>query len=83
MAIIVEYLKDNKKYIYMGASYSYYKEISPSLLGGDLFPNQEEGEFNCVLVSDEKGQLIWLPALDVKLISVDDMNPGEILKKHL
>jgi hypothetical protein len=80
MAIIVEYLKDNKKYIYIGASYSYYKEKSPSFFGGNLFPNEEEGEFNCVLVSDELGHLVWLPAQEVKLISVNGSSPSEILQ---
>jgi hypothetical protein len=79
MAIIVEYQKDNKKYIYIGASYSYFKEVTPSFFGGNLFPNQEEGEFNCILASDQEGKLIWLPATEVKVISVDGKRPDEIL----
>lgn len=80
MAIIVEYKKDNKKYIYLGASYSFYKEVTPGFLGGNLFPNEEEGEFNCILASDEKGELIWLPATEVKVVSIDGKRVDEILE---
>lgn len=79
MAIIVEHQADNKRYIYLGASYSYYKEITPSLFGGNLFPNEEEGEFNAVLVSDGQGKLIWLSATEVTLVSIDGKSPEELL----
>lgn len=81
MPIIVEHLKDNKRYIYIGASYSFYRDTSPSFFGGNLFPNEDEGEFNCVLVSDELGQLIWIPAGEIKVISINGIIPSEILQK--
>lgn len=79
MAIVVENSKDKKRYIYIGASYSYYKDSRPGAFGGSLFPHEEEGEFSGVLVSNEKGEIMWVDTAEISVISIDGKTPGEIL----
>ncbi|MEF9952460.1 MAG: hypothetical protein RR840_06960 [Clostridium sp.] len=79
MATIVKWNKNNKRYIYMGCSYSHYISKMESVIGGVLFPNVEEGTYNVILLSDENGDLMWVNADEVVLVSVDGVNPREIL----
>ncbi|MEG0371023.1 MAG: hypothetical protein RR515_01780 [Clostridium sp.] len=79
MATLVKWKKDNNKYIYMGCSFSHYVSKMESFIGGALLPNVEEGTYNVILLSNEKGELMWVNAEEVELISIDGKYPNEIL----
>ncbi|MDA8227987.1 MAG: hypothetical protein M0T74_09895 [Desulfitobacterium hafniense] len=44
MAIIVRHKENGKVFALIGTGYGAYKATRPSLLGGSLFPHEEEGE---------------------------------------
>ncbi|MEF9934402.1 MAG: hypothetical protein RR539_02280 [Clostridium sp.] len=77
---IVKWSKDNKNYIYMGCAFSYYQSKIEGYFGGVLFPNVEEGTHNLILLSDEGGNLLWVNAPEVTLVSINGESPSEILK---
>lgn len=81
MAVVVRHLKNKKNYILLGTSYAYYKDTTPAFFGGMLFPNEEKGEFRVAALSDEKGEIFWACTTDLRVISVDDASPMEVLKK--
>lgn len=81
MAIIVQHFETNKKFILLGTSYSHYKDSRPSFLGGNLFPHEEEGEYQLAAVCDEKGEIEWFSTSELTVIEVDGMAPNDVLRK--
>lgn len=83
MAVVVCHLKNKKNYILLGMSYAYYKDTTPGFFGtmGMLFPNEEKGEFRVAALSDEKGEIFWAYTTDLRVISVDEFSPMEVIKK--
>jgi hypothetical protein len=53
MPVIVEHLQTRKKYIFLSASHSYFKDSRHSFLG-TLFPCEESGEFKLAAICNEK-----------------------------
>jgi len=54
MAIIVKHKQTLKKYIFLGVGYGTYKATRPSFIGGNLFPNEEDGEKRVVAVCNKR-----------------------------
>lgn len=79
MAVIVRHEESKQVYVLVGTSYSYYKDSRPSFLGGNLFPDEEEGLFDQVAVTDETGRIQWFPTNQIKVIKVDDKEIKDIL----
>lgn len=57
MAITARHRKSNKVYVLIGTGYGAYKATTPSFLGDNLFPHDEEGEIPVATVTDEKGEI--------------------------
>lgn len=76
--VIVRCLKNNKKYIYLGAGYGHYKYLREGVPGGYIFPKEYEGRSEYVVVSNEKGNLFWIPSVDIQVLSIDGKTPEEI-----
>ena len=81
MAITVRNIKNDKFYVFLGASYSFYKDTRASVLGGDLFPHMEQGEFKMVSVCNSQGDIEWFPAEELKVVDVDGVKVSEVLQK--
>lgn len=77
MAIIVCHRKTNKKYILLGAGFGAYKSSRPSFLGGNIFPNEQEGTFKMVSVCDRFGNIKWFEYSKLKVIEVDGVRVSE------
>ncbi len=82
MAIIVKHLRTETLYVFLGASYSFFKDSRPSFFGGVLFPHEEEGEFQLAAVCDDTGQICWISVTDLEVVSVDGANPADILNTY-
>lgn len=71
MATLVKNNKSGKYYYLLGTSYSFYKDTTPSFFGGNLFPNEDEGEFKLAAVSDPNGEIMWFSTNELTVIEVD------------
>lgn len=79
MATLIKNEKNGRYYFLIGTSYSFYKDTSPSFLGGNLFPNEDEGEFKLAAVCDEQGEIKWFPTDEIKVIEVDGVKVHELI----
>lgn len=78
MAVIVKVKNTQKKYILLGTGYGAYKAVTPSFLGGNLFPNEEEGTLLMAAVCDNNGDIIWVKSDALQVIEVDGVKISEI-----
>ncbi|WP_088187181.1 hypothetical protein [Desulfosporosinus sp. FKA] len=83
MAAIVLHKVKGKYYVLVGTGYSFFKYSRPSLLGGDLFPHQEEGEFMRAAISDECGVISWVQTSELEVIEIDGIKIGDLLKPYI
>lgn len=81
MAITVKHRHTGKYYIFLGASYSYFKDSRPSFLGGNLLPHEEEGTFMMASVTDKNGTIHFFPSKELKIIEIDGIKPDEVLSR--
>lgn len=82
MAIITRHRESNKVYVLIGTGYGAYKATTPSFLGGNLFPHEEEGEIPVAAVTDEKGEIQWFYTNELKVIEIDGMKVEEVLAPY-
>jgi hypothetical protein len=71
MAIIVEKISDNKRYILIGTGYGEYESATPGIFLGNLAPNVNHGESKLVCVCDLEGSIGWIRSDDVKVVEID------------
>lgn len=79
MSTLVKNNKSGRYYYLIGTSYSFYKDTVPSFFGGNLFPNEDEGEFKIAAVCNENGEIEWFPADELKVIEVDGVKVSELV----
>lgn len=79
MATLVKNNESGKYYYLIGTSYSFYKDTVPSFFGGNLFPNEEEGEFKIAAVCNENGEIEWFSTDNLKVVEVDGINVSELI----
>ncbi|HHW31937.1 MAG TPA: hypothetical protein GXX20_09745 [Clostridiaceae bacterium] len=82
MAIIVRHKKSSKVYVLIGTGYGAYKATTPSFLGGNLFPHEEEGEIPIAAVTDEKGEIRWIYTNELEVIEIDGIEIGKVLERY-
>ena len=70
MATIVEHIESKTRYILLGAGLGMYLS-SPKLVF------KESGVEKLICVSNPKGNIQWLQARNVKVISIDGKSPDE------
>jgi len=80
VAVIVLHEESGKYYVLVGTGYSFFKDSRPSFLGGSLFPHEEEGELKYAAISDEDGTISWVQTDEIKVIEINGVRIGEILK---
>ncbi|NDI34428.1 hypothetical protein [Chengkuizengella sediminis] len=81
MATIVLHKASGKRYILLGTGYGAYKATRPGLIGGDLFPNEEQDEIPAASVCDEFGTIQWLYTNELQVVEVDGKSIGEYGEK--
>jgi len=71
MATIVLHKETGKKYVLIGTGLGAFKATRPSFFGGNLFPNEEEGEIPVTALSDENGKITWIYTSELEVLEVD------------
>lgn len=82
MAIIVRHKRSNKIFALIGTGYGVYKAITPSFLGGNLFPHEEEGEIPVAAVADERGEIHWFITDELEVLEIDGVKINKVLEKY-
>lgn len=81
MPILVKNIKNDNLYFLLGTSFSVYKDTKPSMLGGYLFPNEDEGEFRVASVCNSDGVIEWFYADELRVIEIDGVKVSELDNK--
>ncbi len=79
MATIVLHKETGKRYVLIGTGLGAFKSTRPSFFGGNLFPNEEEGEIPVAAVSDENGEIIWIYTNELEVLEIDGKTIKELL----
>jgi predicted RNA-binding Zn-ribbon protein involved in translation (DUF1610 family) len=79
MAITVRNIRNNKFYILLSASFSFFKDSRPGIFGGNLLPQIEEGEFKIAAVCNKNGEIEWFPSADLKVLEIDGVSVASCL----
>ena len=81
MATIVRYSKNDELYILLGTGHGMFQSTRPGFLGGNLFPNTDEGRESKVAVCDDEGRIFWGLSDELTVVSVDDEAPSSRLER--
>lgn len=82
MATLVKNKKNGRVYILIGTGYGAYMATRPSLLGGNLFPREDKGQYALAAICNEKGDINWVYTDDLKVIEVDGVKIEDVLKAN-
>ena len=78
MATIVKHNQTGKRYCLLGAGFGVFQSSKPNIFFGNLLADVEDGEYALVCVCDSKGELFWLDATQVTVISIDGQDIQEL-----
>lgn len=81
MAIIVKHKATQEEYILLGTGFGAYKASKPGLIGGSLFPDEEEGTYTMMTVSDYNGNIHWMKDTEFLVIEIDGIKMKEFKSK--
>lgn len=70
--------KNKQEILLLGVGYAAYKSSRPSFFGGNLLPNEEEGNMKVISVCDSEGTILWFDPEHLKVVKVDGVEIGEI-----
>lgn len=79
MATIVRHIPTGKHYILLGAGFGAWASARPNRLLGDLFAADKSGQSKLLCMCDADGRVEWAYADKVSVISVDDLDPAQVL----
>ncbi len=79
MAIIVQHKQSHNNYILLGTGFGIYKSSRPSFLFKNLFPVEEQKDFDLVAVSDRNGNIKWFYSEELVVVEVDGERPSQLL----
>lgn len=78
MAVIVMHKETEHKYHFIGAGYGAFKATRPGLFFGNLFPEEEEGQYPMIAVCDEEGEIKWGVSSDFIVVEIDGRPPSRL-----
>ncbi len=81
MATIVRVKKTGETGILVGTGFGAFKSARPGFWGGDLFPDEKQGFYQCIALSNAEGEIGWFKTTDTEVVSVDGKTPREILEE--
>ena len=79
MAVIVQHIKSDEKYILLGTGFGAFKATRPSLFFGNLAPAEEAGQVTMVALCNNQGQIGWVHSDELQVVEVDGKSPTELL----
>lgn len=83
MATIVKLKATDTKFILIGTGYGAYKATRPSFFGGNLVPHEDEGTIQVAAVTNETGNIYWIPTEKLEVVEIDGVGIVEIAAKLL
>ena len=78
MATIVKHNQTGKCYCLLGTGFGVFQSSKPNVFLGNLLADVEEGEYALVCVCNSKGEVLWLDATQVTVVSIDGQNIQEL-----
>ncbi len=78
MATIVKHNQTGKRYYLLGTGFGVFQSSKPNVFLGNLLADVEEGEYALVCVCNSKGEVLWLDATQVTVVSIDGQNIQEL-----
>ncbi|MCY4403224.1 MAG: hypothetical protein OXD54_11660 [Candidatus Poribacteria bacterium] len=78
MATIVRHDDTGKNYCLLGTGFGVFQSSKPNVFFGNLMADVDEGEYAMVCVCDKAGEIYWIDAAKVTVVSVDGHNVGEL-----
>ena len=78
MATIVKHNQTGKRYCLLGAGFGVFQSSKPNMFLGNLMADVEDGEYALVCVCNSKGEIFWLEATQVTVVSIDGQNVQEL-----
>ena len=79
MATIVRKNSTDETFVLLGTGFGAYKVTKPHWFYGESSSEEESDILPVVMVSDADGNVLWLAADDVTVVSVDGSKPGELI----
>jgi len=80
MTIVVREVRCNRLYILLGTGFGMFRSERDEFrfLDGE---NVQEGERSLVCVTDRRGDILWFPSEEVKVVSVDGVMVRHLYEK--
>ncbi len=78
MATIVEHKETQMRFVLLGTGFGMYRAKAPNMLFGNLLPETEKGFEQVICACKPNGEILWLRAKDVKVISIDGKSPDQV-----
>lgn len=78
MATIVKNKATGKRYCLLGTGFGVYQSSKPNAFLGNWMADVDEGEYAMVCVCDSTGDIFWIAAEAVAVVSVDGQNIEEL-----
>ena len=82
MATIIESIETRKRYVLLGSGYGMYQSKKPNWLFGELLADVDTGDAKVVCAANKDGDIVWLYAEKIQVISVDGQSPNDLLKGY-
>ncbi len=78
MATVVEHNQTGKRYYLLGAGFGVFQSSKPNMFLGNLMADVEDGEYALVCVCNSQGEILWLDATQVTVVSIDGQTLQEL-----
>ena len=78
MATIVKHKETGKRYCLLGTGFGVFQSSKPNIFLGNLMADVEEGEYALICVCNSKGEIFWLEATQVTVVSIAGQNIQEL-----
>jgi len=80
MAVIIRRKNKSNRYVLIGAGLGAYAATRGSWLFGQLEAEDGSDVLPVVAAADAEGEIVWIAAEDVEVVSIDGRSPAELLE---
>lgn len=81
MAIIVKRKTTDETFVLLGTGFGKCQSEKPNWLYGNIIPDTDAGEVQIICACNADGDVFWLEAKSVQVISVDGKKPKAYLEE--
>ena len=80
MATIVESSFHNQRYVVVGSGFGMWEQTNPHWFFGNAAPVEKGGTVSVICVADRQGQISWIDASVLRVVSIDGQSPEDALR---